>query len=69
MHLSYPLITKQKPMDLTIPDHHLTSLMEKNSLKWSKFKTTDIMDGQEHSNISSNGKEAQKVTTHGNQLI
>ena len=56
------------PMDQIIPDHHLTSLEEKNSMKWSRFKTTDIMDDPEHSNTSSNGKEVPKVTTHGSQL-
>ena len=56
------------PMDQTILDPHLTLLVEKNSMKWSKFKTTDITDNLEHSNISSSGREAQKVTTHGSQL-
>ena len=55
-------------MDQTILDPHLILLEEKNSMKWSKFKTTDIMDSPENSNILSNGKEALKVTTHGNQL-
>ena len=65
---SYPLIMKPKPMDPTILDHHLTLSVERNSLRWSKSRTTNIMDSQEHSNTSSNGKEALKVTTHGNQL-
>ena len=55
-------------MDQTILGLHLTLSEEKNSTKWSKFKTTDIMDNPEHSNTSSNGKEAPKATTHGNQL-
>ena len=55
-------------MDQTILDHHLTSLVGKNFMKWSKFETTNVMDDPEHSNTSSNGKEALKVTTHGSQL-
>ena len=55
-------------MDQTIPDPHLILLEEKNSMKWSKFKTTDIMDDPEHSNTSSSGKEVPKATTHVNQL-
>ena len=56
-------------MDQTILGPHLILSVEKNSMKWSKFETIDIMDDPEHSNILSSGKEAQKVTTHGNQLI
>ena len=56
------------PMDQTIPDLHLTLSVEKNFMKWSKFETTDVTDDPEHSNISSSGREAQKATTHGNQL-
>ena len=56
-------------MDQTIPDHHLISLEEKSSMKWSKSETTDIMDALEHYNTSSNGREAPKATTHGSQLI
>ena len=37
--------------------------------KWSRYETTDIMDALECYNISSNGREAPKVTTPGNQLI
>ena len=55
-------------MDQTILDPHLTLLVERNSMRWSKFETINIMDDPEHSNTSSSGKEAQKVTTHGNQL-
>ena len=55
-------------MDQTIPDLCLTLSEEKNSTKWSKFKTTDIMDAPERYNTSLNGKEAPKATTHGNQL-
>ena len=55
-------------MDQTILDLHLTSLEEKDSMKWSKFETTDIMDNPEHSNTSLNGKGAPKATTHGSQL-
>ena len=56
------------PTDQTILDLHLTSLEEKNSTKWSKFGTIDIMDNPEHSNTSLNGKGAQKATTYGSQL-
>ena len=55
-------------MDQIILDHHLTSLEEKNSMKWSKSGTTDIMDAPECYNISSSGKEVLKAITHGNQL-
>ena len=37
-------------------------------MKWSKYTATDVMDALEHCNTSSNGKEAPKATTHGNQL-
>ena len=56
------------PMDQIIPDLHLTLSEEKNSTKWSKFKTTNIMGDPEHSNISSSGKGAPKAITYGNQL-
>ena len=55
-------------MDQTIPDLHLTLSEEKNSMKWSKLKTIDVMDTPECYNTSLNGKEALKATTHGNQL-
>ena len=37
------LLMKLKHMGLTILDPHLTLLVEKNSLKWSRFETTDVM--------------------------
>ena len=55
--------------DQTILDRHLILLEERSFMKWSKYATTDIMDAQECSNISSNGKEAPKATTLGNLLI
>ena len=55
-------------MDQIILGLHLTSSEEKNFMKWSKFETTDVMGGPEHSSILSSGKEAWKVTTPGNQL-
>ena len=61
-------VTYQLMLPNTTPDPHLTLLEEKNSLKWSKFKTIDVMDDLECSSTSSNGKEAPKVTTHGSQL-
>ena len=42
--------------------------MEKRSMKWSALLTTDVMVGLDDSNISSNGKDTPKATTHGNQL-
>ena len=54
--------------DQTILGHHLTSSEEKSFMKWSRYGTTDVMDALEHYNISSNGKEAPKATTLGNQL-
>ena len=56
-------------MDRTILDHHLILSEEKSFTKWSRYATTDVMDALERCNISSNGKEAPKVTTPGNQLI
>ena len=43
--------------------------MVKKSMKWSALSTTNVMVGPDGSNISSNGKDTLKVTTHGNQLI
>ena len=42
--------------------------MAKKNMKWSVSLTTDVMDGLDDSNTSSNGKGTLKVTTHGNQL-
>ena len=65
----YPHTLKEMLMDQTILGHHLTSSEEKSFMKWSRYGTTDIMDALEHYNISSSGKDAPKVTIHGNQLI
>ena len=56
------------PMDQIILDHHLTSSEEKSFTKWSRYGTTDVMDIPERCNISSNGREVPKATTHGSQL-
>ena len=56
------------PTDQTTPGHHLTLSEEKSFMKWSRYVATDVMDTPECCNISSNGKEALKATTHGNQL-
>ena len=37
-------------------------------MKWSVSLTTDVMVGLDGSNISSNGRDSLRVTTHGNQL-
>ena len=64
----YPHTLRPMLTDQTILGHHLTSLMEKSSMKWSKYETTNVMDALEHYNTSSNGKEVPKVTIHGSQL-
>ncbi len=52
----------------TSPDHPLTSSMEKRNTKLNESSHTDNSDDQNGCNISSNGKDTPKVTTHGNQL-
>src|SRR6266403_4321149 len=52
----------------TSPDHLLTSSMEKRSTKLNESSHTDNSDDQNGCNISSNGKDTPKATTHGNQL-
>src|SRR6266403_1273315 len=59
---------KQLRMAQTSPDHHLTSLMEKKNTKLNESSHTDNSDNQNDCNISSNGRDTPKVTTHGNQL-
>src|SRR6266404_4449521 len=59
---------KQLCMAQTSPDHLLTSSMEKKSTKSNESSHTDNSDDQNGFNISSNGKDTLKVTTHGNQL-
>src|SRR6266478_4940760 len=52
----------------TSPDHPLTSSTEKKSTKSNESSHTDNSDDRNDFNISSNGKDTPKVTTHGNQL-
>ena len=56
-------------MAQTSPNHLLTSLTEKRNTKSNESLHTDNLDNQNDFNISSNGKDTPKVTTHGNQLI
>src|SRR6266446_2635740 len=51
----------------TSPDHLLTSSMEKRNTKSNESSHTDNSDDQNGCNISSNGRDTPKVTTHGNQ--
>jgi len=60
---------KQLCMAQTSPDHLLTSSTEKRNTKSNESLHTDNSDDQNDFNISSNGKDTPKVTTHGNQLI
>jgi len=60
---------KQLRTAQTSPDHPLTSSMEKKNTKSNESSHTDNTDNPDGSNISSNGKDTPKVTTHGNQLI
>src|SRR6266478_523733 len=59
---------KQLRMAQTSPDHPLTLLMEKRNTKLNESSHTDSSDDQNGFNISSNGKDTLKATTHGNQL-
>src|SRR6266478_1490508 len=52
----------------TSPDHPLTSLMKKKNTKSNESSHTDKLDDRNGFNISSNGRDTLKVTTHGNQL-
>src|SRR6266436_1263174 len=52
----------------TSPNHLLTSSMEKRNTKLNESSHTDSSDDQNGCNISSNGKDTLKATTHGNQL-
>src|SRR6266403_6068688 len=58
---------KQLRMAQTSPDHLLTSLREKRNTKSNESSHTDNSDDQNGCNISSNGRDIPKVTTHGNQ--
>jgi len=60
---------KQLCMVQTSPDHPLTSLTEKTNMKSNESSHTDSSDDQNDFNISSNGRDTLKATTHGNQLI
>src|SRR6266404_895261 len=51
----------------TSPDRPLTLLTEKRNTKSNESSHTDNSDDQNGCNISSNGKDTPKVTTHGNQ--
>src|SRR5579863_8592292 len=63
-----PHTSRRTPTDPTIPDPHLTLSREKRNMKWSRYEATDVMDGENNSNISSNGKATQRAITPGNQL-
>jgi len=60
---------KQLRMARTSPDRPLTSSTEKRNTKSNESSHTNNSDDQNDSNISLNGKDTLKVTTHGNQLI
>jgi hypothetical protein len=60
---------KQRRTVQTLPDHHLTLFREKKSTKWSRSVITDVTEGLDNFNTSSNGKVIRRPTTHGNQLI
>ncbi len=59
---------KQLRMAQTSPDHPQTSLTEKRNTKSNESSHTDNSDNQNDFNISSNGRDIPKATTHGNQL-
>src|SRR6266403_4149942 len=60
---------KQLRMAQTSPDHLPTSLTEKKNMKSNESSHTDNSDDRNDCNISSNGRDTPKATTHGNQLI
>src|SRR6266403_494941 len=60
---------KQLRTAQTSPDHLLTLSTEKRNTKLSESSHTDNLDDQNGCNISLNGKDTPKATTHGNQLI
>src|SRR6266446_4923415 len=53
----------------TSPDHLLISLTEKKNMKSNESSHTGNLDDQNDCNISSNGRDTLKATTHGSQLI
>ncbi|SRR6266478_1164765 len=59
---------KQLRTAQTSPDCLLTLLTEKKSMKLNESLHTGNSDDQNNFNISSNGKDTPKATTHGNQL-
>src|SRR6266446_2496044 len=59
---------KQLRTAQTSPDHLLTLSMEKKNTKSNELSHTGNSDDQNDFNISSNGKDTPKATTHGNQL-
>src|SRR6266446_7805146 len=59
---------KQPRMVQTSPDHPLTLSMGRKNTKSNESSHTDNLDDQRDFNISSNGRDTLKVTTHGNQL-
>jgi len=60
---------KQLHMARTSPDRLLISSMEKKNTKSNESSHTDSSDDQNDFNISSNGRDTPRATTHGNQLI
>src|SRR6266436_6522750 len=60
---------KQLRMAQTSPNPLLISSTEKRNMKSNELSHTDSSDDQNDFNISSNGRDTLKVTTHGNQLI
>ncbi len=59
---------KQLRTAQTSPDHLLTLSTEKKNTKLNESSHTGNSDDQNDFNISSNGKDTPKATTHGNQL-
>src|SRR6266446_6627050 len=59
---------KQLRMAQTSPDHPLTLSTEKKNTKSNRSSHTDNSDDRNSFNISSNGKDTPKATTHGSQL-
>ena len=60
---------KQLRTAQTSPDPLLISSTEKKNTKLNGSSHTNNSDNQNGFNISSNGRDTLKVTTHGNQLI
>src|SRR6266478_4139646 len=52
----------------TSPDHPLTSSTEKKNTKSNESSHTDSLDKRNDFNISSNGRDTPKATTHGSWL-